>query len=122
MSIVSLSWPEMAACANSPDLFFGADDETARERRRRVTKAQAVCAGCPMRLACLTFAWGTQVQHGVWGGTDFDRTPRPVCGNGLHVMDPANTRIGRDGYKCCVACHDAKNQRQQDRRRTGRAA
>jgi hypothetical protein len=120
MSIAS--WPELAVCTGSPALFFGPDAETAPERHRRVRKAREVCAGCPVSVACLEFARGSQSRHGVWGGVDFDRSPRPVCGNGLHVMDPANTMTGRDGYKCCVACHEAKNERQRGRRQERKVA
>ncbi|MFE7797264.1 WhiB family transcriptional regulator [Nocardia sp. NPDC057440] len=34
--------------------------------------ARAVCAGCPIRVACGEFAARTN-QSGVWGGHEFDR-------------------------------------------------
>jgi WhiB family redox-sensing transcriptional regulator len=34
-----------------------------------VARAKAVCAGCPVREACLEFALANAERWGVWGGT-----------------------------------------------------
>jgi WhiB family redox-sensing transcriptional regulator len=34
-----------------------------------VARAKAVCAGCPVREACLEFALANDERWGVWGGT-----------------------------------------------------
>jgi hypothetical protein len=70
-----------AACATAdPDLFFPPDlPEAERERNRqaRVTKAKAICAGCPVRGECYAVAVANGELWGVWGGVDFaDRQPR----------------------------------------------
>lgn len=33
-----------------------------------VPAAKALCAGCPVRVACLEFALAHDERHGVWGG------------------------------------------------------
>jgi WhiB family redox-sensing transcriptional regulator len=38
---------------------------------RQVIEAKAVCAGCPVRSACLVFALERDLE-GVWGGTTED--------------------------------------------------
>jgi hypothetical protein len=59
-------------CAKDPDLFTAYEDR-GRNRARRIAKARAVCAPCPLRAACED--WATQNhQTGIWGGTDeFER-------------------------------------------------
>jgi WhiB family redox-sensing transcriptional regulator len=62
-------------CAETdPDAFFSKDyfdEEAARPRtisyeNERIAKA--ICAECPMKLDCATYAIETG-QHGIWGGT-----------------------------------------------------
>jgi len=62
-------------CAETdPDAFFSKDyfdDEDERPgtvsyENERTTKA--ICAECPLKLDCLTYAIETG-QHGIWGGT-----------------------------------------------------
>jgi WhiB family redox-sensing transcriptional regulator len=65
---------QLALCAQtSPDIFF--PDDTDRET---LSKAKQVCASCPVRVECLTYAveaFGKTSDWGVWGGsTKFDRT------------------------------------------------
>jgi transcription factor WhiB len=124
VNLVSLSWPELAACVGSPALFFGPDAETAPERHRRVRKAREVCASCPVRRDCLAFARESQIAWGVWGGADFEHSLAggDMCRNELHVMDEANTFIDGDGHRICRACLDARNERQRDALAARRAA
>lgn len=65
----SWGWQESAACAGMDlDLFFGRDGEPAAEREARERRALAVCAGCPVRDACLEHAMTVPERFGVWGG------------------------------------------------------
>jgi len=58
-------WMADGACRNHPDapwLWFphqGGDTDTPK----------AICAGCPVRQQCLTYALDTNQTYGVWGGT-----------------------------------------------------
>ena len=57
-----------AACAGTPaDLFF---PDPTRPDPGRLEQANAICAGCAVREACL--AAGMAEEHGIWGGL----TPR----------------------------------------------
>ncbi|GGV04043.1 hypothetical protein GCM10010495_14630 [Kitasatospora herbaricolor] len=48
-----------------PDTFFPeAGDEVGAVRAKRI------CAGCPVRSACLAYALATDEPHGVFGGLD----------------------------------------------------
>ena len=67
-----------------PDLFTDYGDRGAA-RRDRIAQAKAVCAGCPFRVPCATWAMDTN-QTGVWGGmSDVDRQ--------------ATRRKARNGYR-----------------------
>lgn len=61
------------ACAERPELFFSpAGRETARAQAVRVASARALCADCPVRLACLARALRGREESGVWAGIDAD--------------------------------------------------
>lgn len=57
------TWAKQGACrTHPPDLFFptrGAD----------VTLPQSICASCPVREPCATYAAPWPGLQGVWGGT-----------------------------------------------------
>jgi WhiB family transcriptional regulator, redox-sensing transcriptional regulator len=58
------TWREQAACHGRMDVsFFPNAGESA-------TPAKAVCAGCPVRVACLDYALVNGETDGVWGGMD----------------------------------------------------
>ena len=65
------SWRESAAYRFlETDLFFpiGKTGLAVAE----VQRAEAVCASCPVRPPCLTFALDTHQGSGIWGGYDED--------------------------------------------------
>jgi WhiB family redox-sensing transcriptional regulator len=63
-------WRTRAACRALPsDLFFPAG-ELEEEAVEQAEEAKAVCAGCPVRTACLEFAIATNQPYGIWGGTN----------------------------------------------------
>lgn len=62
-----------AACKGAdPDLFFDAPAERVTAYKARVAKAKAVCAGCPVRAACLAYALDSGQDYGIWGGLTED--------------------------------------------------
>ncbi len=73
-------WREEAACAGmDTELWFPARSHPKGAERKRVRVAQEVCASCPVRLACLTFAIRTG-QRGIWGGlTEEQRRRSKLC-------------------------------------------
>jgi WhiB family redox-sensing transcriptional regulator len=55
-------WRLEAVCAEvDPELFFP-------ERGDRALAAKRICAGCPVRVECLSFALAINEPRGVWGG------------------------------------------------------
>lgn len=69
------SWRDHAACRfMDPDLFFPTG--TAGAALEEISVAKAACVSCPVRDACLQFAFETRQEHGVWGGTTEDERRR----------------------------------------------
>lgn len=64
-------WHAGAACAGMGDeLFFGASpDERPTLKLSELARARAVCKGCPVAQACLTWAMDKPEKFGVWAGT-----------------------------------------------------
>jgi WhiB family transcriptional regulator, redox-sensing transcriptional regulator len=117
------SWRDQAACRDvvraDYDPFFA--DTTAGQ-----LEAIAICATCPVRDDCLTFAVRTGQQYGIWGGQPEqtirrliarDRAGRPHgrvpeghaqarkthCKRG-HRFDAQNTYYAPDGQRRCRTC------------------
>lgn len=51
-----------------PDLWFPTSDERTSKGKADRAVAQAVCATCPVRAACLAYALDAGEDAGVWGG------------------------------------------------------
>lgn len=63
-------WVADAVCASTdPEAFHPVGRRTSPRYRAGLAAARAVCAGCPVRAECLSYAVGADVL-GVWGGTD----------------------------------------------------
>jgi WhiB family redox-sensing transcriptional regulator len=64
-----MEWMNRAACTDTdPELFFPVSSEGPGARQRE--EAKRVCAGCPVRAACLEYALESGQRSGVWGGLD----------------------------------------------------
>ena len=69
------SWRDSAACRHADtELFFPIGKAGAALAETR--QAKLVCAGCPVRRACLAFALATGQDYGIWGGYDEDERRR----------------------------------------------
>ena len=120
------------------DPFFAVSAELQAE-------AIAICAACPVRGACLTFAVRTGQQYGIWGGQPqqfirrliaLERAGRPHsrrvsashpqaskthCKRG-HRFTADNTYYAPDGQRRCRIClREAQPTRARRRRRGGNA-
>lgn len=63
-----MEWLRAAACVGEdPELFFPVG--TTGPALREAAAAKRVCARCPVRVECLSYALGTAQTSGVWGGT-----------------------------------------------------
>lgn len=61
-------WQLLAACKEADSaLFFPPDREGDRARRRRETKAKAVCLNCPVLPVCRSHALVVEEPFGIWG-------------------------------------------------------
>jgi len=58
-----MSWAQDAACRGLTHLFFPDHGDA-----RTGSAAKAVCAGCPVRVECLTWALDNHEGIGIWGG------------------------------------------------------
>lgn len=66
-----MGWRDAAACQRtSPSIFYPTEGDYAA-----VDAAKAICAGCPVREACLDDALAHR-DSGVWGGTTEDERER----------------------------------------------
>lgn len=65
------SWRDSAACRHSDtEIFFPVSSVGAGAAE--TSRAKAICARCPVRQACLTYALATNQVYGIWGGYDED--------------------------------------------------
>jgi WhiB family transcriptional regulator, redox-sensing transcriptional regulator len=63
-----MEWVRQARCIGvDPELFFPVG--STGPALAQVEAAKAVCAMCPVRPECLTWALATGQDAGVWGGT-----------------------------------------------------
>jgi WhiB family transcriptional regulator, redox-sensing transcriptional regulator len=73
--MATIRWQDRAACRDEdPELFFPVGVPTAKPYQAQEADAKKVCARCPVRTECLTWALETGLDHGVWGGlTEHER-------------------------------------------------
>ena len=65
----SYEWQYEGACADAdPTVFFHPEGERGPARRQRDADALAVCATCPVMMACRAHALTVREPYGVWGG------------------------------------------------------
>lgn len=65
--LVREGWADHAACAGTPTGVFY-PEHTGSQQRVAEQRAKQVCAGCPVRAECLSWALRTDEPWGVWGG------------------------------------------------------
>lgn len=73
------TWRRAAACRGvDPAVFYVVDPETDEIDVEAEAAAKAICAGCPVREACLEHAIAVREPHGVWGGVTARERRREV--------------------------------------------
>ncbi len=99
-------WIDRAACRGQDgDQWFPGPGE-----RSTFRAAVAVCAACPVRLACLEYAQRWRINHGVWGGlSERDRKRlRGSPGRRRRRLPPGHGSPSRYHYGCrCDECREA---------------
>jgi WhiB family redox-sensing transcriptional regulator len=105
LGMASWGWMESAACRGEDlVLFFGPEGERQPERDIRESRAKAVCAGCPVRADCLSFAMSRPEKSGLWGGLGEEERHSER----RRVMRRGDTS-GWDAYQEPHEVHAAKN-------------
>jgi WhiB family redox-sensing transcriptional regulator len=60
-------WWSVAACRDAePELFFPISANSASSPL--VKRAKLICASCPVRSKCLSYALDHRQEQGIWGG------------------------------------------------------
>ncbi len=64
------TWYDDALCRRADAVHFYAPPHLERreEKHARERQARALCAACPVRVACLEYSLVVQEPHGIWGG------------------------------------------------------
>jgi WhiB family redox-sensing transcriptional regulator len=130
-------WRDQAACL---EVVLADYDPFFSDAKDLQAEAIAICATCPVRDACLTFAVRTGQQYGIWGGQPqqiirsliaLERAGRPHsrrvsarhpqasktrCKRG-HQFTAENTYYAPDGQRRCRIC---LREAQPTRARRGR--
>jgi WhiB family transcriptional regulator, redox-sensing transcriptional regulator len=62
---MTATWTTQAACTGiDSDIFYPVSEDEAD-----AAEAKAICAICPVQLACLEHALDLREREGIWGGT-----------------------------------------------------
>jgi Transcription factor WhiB len=134
-----LYWRDQAACRGVVTVDYDPFFSDAKDLQ---AEAIAICATCPVRDACLTFAVRTGQQYGIWGGHPqqvirslivLERAGRPHsrrappshpqaskthCKRG-HRFTADNTYYAPDGQRRCRICLRQAQPTRARRRRPG---
>jgi WhiB family transcriptional regulator, redox-sensing transcriptional regulator len=86
-------WRTLAACGGDATLFYKNDLDSDELTRHRVTKAKAVCKGCPVRPQCAAYALAVTEPYGIWGGFTESERARLIAIDWRKYADRACTRV-----------------------------
>lgn len=101
---------ERGACRNTipTNLFFPTEDWFPGQRPWTGVgpEVKALCARCPVREECLTWALDRPEEHGYWGGTtpnERDKLRRGISRRGCPVCAGLDL-VALDGRQVCTGC------------------
>jgi WhiB family redox-sensing transcriptional regulator len=57
------------ACQEIPEIFFPEDYPDPGTRAVAIKTAKAMCAACPVKAECFTYAVERNERYGIWAGT-----------------------------------------------------
>lgn len=114
--------PDRFPCSASPELFHAPDGQHSHTApyKRRVAAAKAICARCPVRLACRDE--GRELHAtGIWGGEDDEeRTKAGAKPRKTRVPAPCGTEGGAKRHRrykqiVCAPCLEAESAANRER-------
>jgi WhiB family redox-sensing transcriptional regulator len=90
------SWHARGRCygmapKDAERLFFAG-----RRAHAAIAQAKRLCASCPVRKDCFTFAIDNELRHGIWGGLT-DRERRPWHAEAARRLDYARIHAALNG-------------------------
>jgi WhiB family transcriptional regulator, redox-sensing transcriptional regulator len=86
-------WRTLAACGGDATLFYKNDFDSDEQTRHRVTRAKAVCKGCPVRPQCAAYALTAAEPYGIWGGFTESERARLLASGWREYADRRFTRV-----------------------------
>jgi WhiB family redox-sensing transcriptional regulator len=74
-------WQAQGACRGlDTQLFFHPEGERGPRRAHREATAKAICATCPVLVACREHALAVREPYGIWGGLS-EHEREALCGS-----------------------------------------
>jgi WhiB family redox-sensing transcriptional regulator len=136
-----VNWRNRGTCGpqDADRLFFAPDGEGIGARRRRETRAKAVCDRCPVIRICRQWSLDTRQEYGVYGGLsererreilhpqplapviEIQRTSKhcPRCGTDKPVSEFTGAKSRADGLSSY--CRPCSNAHKRERRKAAAA-
>jgi WhiB family redox-sensing transcriptional regulator len=103
---LSADWASRGAClSGDPDLFFPIT--SSGPSPPQIAQAKAVCARCPVRIKCLSYALNTGQNTGVWGGT----TPEERREIRAHTTSSTASRVRASAHDEGESDHGTSHQK-----------
>ena len=109
MTLAAPAWHALRACRDTdPNLFFPTEDWFPGQRPWTGVSVEirALCARCPVREECLTWALDTPEEHGYWGGTtpnEREKLRRGISRKGCPICAGTDL-LPLDGRQVCMDC------------------
>jgi WhiB family transcriptional regulator, redox-sensing transcriptional regulator len=91
----SVSWMSRGACQQADPKLFYPIATGKGQAARQAQAAKAVCAPCPVRAKCLSYALEARPE-GIWGGTTGDERLKARAASARQARKAADQRVAPD--------------------------
>ena len=100
-------WRTKAACLGTdPKTFFPVESTHGGKDSPTYITARKICATCPVRITCLTYAVETRQHYGVWGGLTPNERRHLIKGGPIRFDIPADEHGLETTYNSQCRCFD----------------
>ena len=125
-----IDWMESAVCRQTDLELWFPDRENPAGLIRTINRARNICRSCPVQIECLDYALANNEKAGIFGGINFGTTRgktrrelRKQRGIEVREVFSHGTEAGarahyRRGEPACVACRNAAQSANRERRGT----